>query len=191
MIKIAVPLAQGFEEIEAVVIIDVLRRADLDVTVVSITDELEVIGAHSIKITADQLFEDESFNDHDMIVLPGGIPGAVNLKNHTGLQNQILNFHKKGKPLGAICAAPLVFGSLGILGNQTATCYPGFEEQLLGAKTKGKNVELSGKIVTGKGAGVAIEFALKIVEMLKGKELADELAMKMIVNLSDSDSNSQ
>lgn len=182
MIKIAVPLAEGFEEIEAVSIIDILRRAEISVTVVSVTGELEVTGSHNITISADQLFEEVNFAEYNMIVLPGGIPGALNLKKHIGLQNQILDFHKNRKFLGAICAAPLVFGNLGILKNVTATCYPGFEDQLLGAEVTTNNVELSDKIVTGKGAGVAMEFALKIVEMFKGKVLAVELAEKMILN---------
>ncbi len=170
MSKIAVQLAQGFEEIEAISIIDVIRRAEIGVTIVSITDKLEVTGAHAIKVLADQIFEETNLDDFDMIVLPGGMPGALNLKKHKGLQKQILDFHRNEKPLGAICAAPLVFGHLGILQNETATCYPGFEDQLKGAKVSGNKVELSGKIVTGKGAGVAIDCALKSVEMFKGKE---------------------
>lgn len=181
MIKIAVPLAEGFEEIEAVSIIDVLRRAEIEVTVISITGKSEVTGSHNIKIITDQLFEDVNFEDFNMIVLPGGIPGAINLKNHAGLQKHILDFHKRDKHLGAICAAPLVFGNLGILKNETATCYPGFENELKGAKVTGENVEISGQFVTGKGAGVAINFALKIVEMLKGENLAADLAKKMIL----------
>ncbi len=181
-IKIAVPLAEGFEEIEAVSIIDVLRRADLDVTVFSISNKKEVTGSHSVKIIADRLFNEVDFSKTDMIVLPGGLPGATNLNNHTGLRDVILDFNKSKKALGAICAAPLVFGSLGILNNKNATCYPGFENQLKGATTTGNEVELSDKIVTGKGAGVAIKFALKIVETIHGKQFADELAEKMIVN---------
>lgn len=180
MIKIAVQLAEGFEEIEAVSIIDVLRRAEIEVVTVSITGNVEVNGAHHIKIIADQLFEEVNFSEMDMIVLPGGIPGALNLKKHEGLKNQILDFHKNNKALGAICAAPLVYGNLEILKNKTVTCYPGFEDQLTGANVTSENVEISGKIVTGKGAGVAIEFALKIVEIFKGKELANDLARKMI-----------
>lgn len=181
MNKIAVPLATGFEEIEAISIIDVLRRAEIEVIVVSINEQLEVVGSHNITVIADQLFENVDFDKIDMIVLPGGLPGSINLKNHLPLQKQILDFHKKNKQLGAICAAPLVLGNLGILRNKTATCYPGFEDQLTGAKISQNTVALSDKIVTGKGAGVAIDFALKIVEMFKGKEFADELGRKMIV----------
>lgn len=181
MKKIAVHLAEGFEEIEAISIIDVLRRAGFDVDVVSVTGNLEVNGSHGIKVIADVVFEEVDYDPVDMIVLPGGMPGSNNLNNHGGLKKQILSFHEKGKPLGAICAAPLVFGDLGILKGTAATCYPGFENRLTGAETTGNAVEQSGTIVTGKGAGVAIHFALKIVEMLKGKELAKELGAKMIV----------
>lgn len=181
MKRIAVHLAEGFEEIEAVSIIDVLRRAELKVKIVSTTEKIEVTGSHGIKVIADQLFEEIDYNMIDMIILPGGIPGATNLNKHTGLQEQILNFNEGGKLLGAICAAPLVFGNLGILKNKSATCYPGFESQLHGAIVTVENVEVSENIITGKGAGVAIDFALKIVEILEGKHLSEKLAKKMIL----------
>lgn len=180
MKKIAVHLAEGFEEIEAISIIDVLRRAALQVEIVSITGELEVTGSHNIKVFADALFESMDYTEVDMIVLPGGMPGANNLKAHAGLREQILNFADSRKPLGAICAAPMVFGNLGLLKEKKATCYPGFEDELHGAIITGNRVEQVENIVTGKGAGVAIEFALKIVEMLKGKDEAEKLAGKMI-----------
>jgi 4-methyl-5(b-hydroxyethyl)-thiazole monophosphate biosynthesis len=183
MKKIAVHLAEGFEEIEAVSVIDVLRRAEIDVTVVSVTEKLEVTGSHGIKIIADQLFNTLNYELIDMIILPGGMPGASHLNNHLGLREQILNFHENKKLLGAICAAPLVFGSLGILKNINATCYPGFESQLHGAIVTGENIEVADNIITAKGAGVAIDFALKIVEILKGKDLANKLAQKMIVGI--------
>jgi len=183
MKKIAVHLAEGFEEIEAVSIIDVLRRAETDVSVVSITEKLEVTGSHGIKIIADQLFNAINYELVDMIILPGGMPGAANLNGHFGLREQILNFHENQKLLGAICAAPMVFGNLGILKNKNATCYPGFENQLHGAVVTGENIEVADNIITAKGAGVAMEFALKIVEILKGKEFANKLAEKMIVNI--------
>ncbi len=181
MEKIAVHLAEGFEEIEAVSIIDVLRRAGLNVIMVSVTGGKVVNGAHKIPVTADILFEEVDYNSVDMIILPGGMPGSKNLNNHAALRKQILEFSKNGKWLGAICAAPLVFGQLGILKNKKATCFPGFENYLEGANITGTAVERDGKIVTGKGAGVAIRFALKIVEMFKGADFAEELAEKMIV----------
>lgn len=180
MHNVTVHLATGFEEIEAVSIIDVLRRAEINVNVVSLTGELEVIGSHNIRIIADSLFDDVDFHEVDMIVLPGGMPGANNLNVHVGLREQILNFHEKQKKLAAICAAPMVFGNLGILKDVKATCYPGFENQMHGAIATGEDVEVSGHIITGKGAGVAMKFALKIVELLKSKGVAKKLADKMI-----------
>ncbi|RIJ50558.1 DJ-1/PfpI family protein [Maribellus luteus] len=181
MKNIAVHLAEGFEEIEAISIIDVLRRANLKVTVVSVTGDLVVTGAHQIQVTADKLFEDVDYSEIEMLVLPGGMPGSANLKAHSGLREQILNFNDNGKPLGAICAAPMVFGNLGLLNNKKATCYPGFEEELHGAVITGNDVEQAGNIITGKGAGVAIKFALKIVENIKGQKAAGELGRKMVV----------
>lgn len=181
MTKIAVHLAEGFEEIEAVSIIDVLRRAEFDVTVISVTGNLNVTGSHHISVVADQLFENTEYSTMDMIVLPGGMPGARNLNEHEGLKSQILQFNEQGKTLGAICAAPLVFGQAGILRGKNATCYPGFEDYLKGAEITASPAEIDGNIITGKGAGVAIHFALKIVEHLKSKAAAKELAEKMVV----------
>ncbi|WP_319501507.1 DJ-1 family glyoxalase III [uncultured Draconibacterium sp.] len=181
MKKIAVHLADGFEEIEAISIIDVLRRAGFQVTVVSMNEKMEVTGSHEITVKADVLFEDLDYDNIDMIVLPGGMPGSANLKAHSGLREQILNFNDMKKPLAAICAAPMVFGSLGLLKEKQATCYPGFEDELHGAIITGEAVTEAENIITGKGAGVAIKFALKIVELFNGKEVADDLGAKMIV----------
>jgi len=179
--KIAVHLADGFEEIEAVSIIDVLRRADLDVLVVSVTGEIEVTGAHQIKVMADILFEKVDYDDIYMIVLPGGMPGAANLDAHTGLKFQIKKFVAENKQLAAICAAPLVFGNLGILEGRQAVCYPGFEKYLRGAEVLQIPVVESGNITTGRGPGVAIQFALKIVEKAVSVEKAELLAKQMLV----------
>lgn len=183
MKKIAIYLAEGFEETEAIAIIDILRRAEFEVNIISITNSLEVTGAHNIIVRADVLFgnTDYNYNTVDMIILPGGMPGTRNLQAHQGLRSKILEFYKQNKYLGAICAAPLIFGDLGILKNKKATCYPGFEEELTGAEITGREVEQSGKIITGKGVGVAIDFALKIVEELCDKNTANNLAQKCIV----------
>ena len=181
MKKIAVHLADGFEEIEAISIIDVLRRAGFHVTIVSMNKSMEVNGAHEITVKANVLFEDLDYDNIDMIVLPGGMPGSANLKAHSGLREQILNFNDSEKPMAAICAAPMVFGNLGLLKEKQATCYPGFEDELHGAIITGEAVAEADNIITGKGAGVAIKFALKIVEKFNGKEVANELGAKMIV----------
>ncbi len=180
---VTVHLAEGFEEIEAVSIIDILRRAEIETLTVSVTDKKEVTGSHNIVITADRMFEEVNYEQVTMIVLPGGMPGAKNLKAHDELGKQILRFYSEGKPLAAICAAPIVFGSLQILKNKKATCYPGNEDQLIGAEITGNDVEVTDSIITGKGAGVAIPFALRIVEMLKGKQLADSLAEKLVYSV--------
>ena len=179
--KIAVYLADGFEEIEAISIIDVLRRADIDVFVVSVADKLEVAGAHQIKVLADVLFEDFNHNDLFMIVLPGGMPGASNLDAHAGLKAQIKQFSSDNKPLAAICAAPLVFGNLGLLEGKQAVCYPGFERYLKGAEILSAPVNESGNFITGRGPGAAIQFALKIVEKAVSVEKAKLLAKQMLV----------
>lgn len=181
MKNICVFLAPGFEEIEAISIIDVLRRASLPVLTVSTGGAVEVTGSHQITVLADALFEETDFSEAEMLVLPGGMPGSKNLASHQGLNKLISDFHKKNKPLAAICAAPMVLGGLGVLEGKDATCFPGFESYLAGARIVDKPVVQSGSIVTGKGAGVAIKFALKIVEMLKGSEVAAQLRQKMIV----------
>jgi 4-methyl-5(b-hydroxyethyl)-thiazole monophosphate biosynthesis len=174
-------LATGFEEIEAVTIIDVLRRAGLDVTTVSMTDNLQVTGSHQIPVVADKLFSEVNYSEIDVLVLPGGMPGAKNLDGHDGLRKQVLQFHKEGKLLGAICAAPLVLGHLGILEGEKAVSYPGYEKELFGAEVLYEPTIRSGNILTGRGAGVAMQFSLKLVEELVSKEKADELAKAMIV----------
>ncbi len=181
MKQIAVHLAEGFEEVEAITIIDVLRRADLKVTTVSISGKKQVTGSHQITIIADQLFEETDYEVFDMIILPGGMPGSKNLDKHEGLKQQIKSFHQEGKRIGAICAAPLVLGNTGILKNKEAVCYPGYENYLTGAKIKSDPVAVSENIITGRGVGAALKFSLKIVEQLESKEKADKLAKAMLV----------
>jgi 4-methyl-5(b-hydroxyethyl)-thiazole monophosphate biosynthesis len=179
--KIAVHLADGFEEIEAVTIIDVLRRAELDVLVISISENLEVAGAHQIKVIADVLFEQVNYEEIFMIVLPGGMPGAANLDDHAGLKLQISQFNANNKLLAAICAAPLVYGNLGILAGKQVVCYPGFEKYLKGAEILNIPVVESGNMITGRGPGAAIQFALKIVEKAVSIEKAESIARQMLV----------
>ena len=179
--KIAVHLADGFEEIEAISIIDVLRRANIEVVVVSVTGKLEVAGAHDVKVLADKLFEEVDYNDLFMIVLPGGMPGASNLDAHGGLKAQIMLFNAENKSLAAICAAPLVFGNLGIMKGKQAVCYPGFESYLKGAEVLSVPVVESENVITGKGPGVAIQFALKIVEKAVSLEKAELVAKQMLL----------
>jgi len=183
--KVAVHFANGFEEIEALTIVDVLRRAELDTYMVSITGDKQVTGSHGISITTDVLFEDVNYDEFEMIVLPGGMPGSKNLAEHTGLKEQILLFVQENKYLAAICAAPMVYGIHGILSKKRAVCYPGFESRLEGAILTENQVEQDGKIITSRGVGTALMFALRLVEVLKGKALAEQLTKAMLINDSE------
>jgi len=171
-----VHLADGFEEIEAMTTVDLLRRAGIETETVSITGHLPVTGAHGIKVIADILFEDAVYSTCDFIVLPGGIPGATNLDAHEGLREKVLSFFNQGKGLAAICAAPLVLGHAGVLEGKKATCYPGFEKELKGAELMTDAVVSDQGVITSRSAGTAMPFALAIIEALKGKEAADEIA---------------
>lgn len=134
MKTIYVFLAEGFEEVEALTPVDVLRRAGLPVKTVSVTGVLTVNGAHGVPVVADMVFEEVKEGDAEMIVLPGGLPGATNLDAHEGLGKLIMTFAEAGRPLSAICAAPLVYGKRGLLKGKKVTCYPGFEKYLEGAE---------------------------------------------------------
>ena len=179
MKNIFVFLAEGFEEIEALTPVDVLRRAGLSVQTVSIMKEQVVAGAHGIPVKADVMFDEVYAEDAEMILLPGGLPGATNLDAHEGLAKMILDFAKAEKPLAAICAAPLVFGNRGLLKGKKATCYPGFEDKLIGAECVDDYVVSDGNVITGKGAGAALEYGLKIVEYFKGAQVSYELRKAM------------
>ena len=181
MDKVCIHLANGFEEIEALAVVDILRRAEINTEVVSVTGNKEVTGAHNITVIADSLFEEVNYDEVKMIVLPGGMPGSRNLDQHQGLRDQIKSFHAAQKPLGAICAAPLVLGSTGVLKGKEATCYPGFEEELSGAKVSDRPIVRDGNIITGKGAGYAMHFALEIVKILKDKTTAEKIRKGMFI----------
>ena len=180
MKKAIVFLAEGFEEIEAISVIDKLRRAEVSVTSVSIGKEKTVKGAHNVPIVADKLFEEADYSSYDMLVLPGGMPGAKNLKEHEGVKKQIKVF-EKDKQIGAICAAPMILGSMGLLKGKRATCFPGFEAELIGATVTNEPVTVDGNITTGKGPAFAIQFALQLAETLVGKATRDEVANGLLL----------
>lgn len=175
MKKVALFLAEGFEEIEALGTTDILRRAQIDVVTVSITNDKTVKGAHNIKVEADNTFSNIDFTDFDMLILPGGMPGAKNLNEHIELKNLLTEFNSKQKFIAAICAAPMVLGGLGLLKNKRATCYPGFEPELIGATITGENVVVDENIITGKGPGLVFDFGLRIVEQLLGLQVRREV----------------
>ncbi len=176
-------LADGFEEVEAIAPIDVCRRAGLEVKTVSVTSSNAVMGAHGIPVVADTMFGDNDYSDADLLFLPGGMPGSANLDAHEGLRSVIMAHFNAGKMLSAICAAPLVYGHLGILKGVKATCYPGVEPELKGAQTTGALVEKDGQFMTGKGPGAALALGYMITEHFCGKEKADMLRKGMIYSL--------
>lgn len=182
MKTVAIHLASGFEETEAITIIDVLRRAGLTVIIVSVTGEKQVTGSHQITVQSDELFDEVNYNQVDMLVLPGGMPGAKNLVAHEGLKQQIRNFDQQQKFLAAICAAPLVFGRLNLLRNRRASCYPGFEDELVGAKIVNQPVTVDGHLITSRGVGTALDFALQLTALLAGIEKAEQLAKSMLID---------
>ncbi|MDE7380558.1 MAG: DJ-1/PfpI family protein [Muribaculaceae bacterium] len=171
-------LAEGFEEIEAISVIDILRRADIPVKTVSITGSYQVSGAHGIPVIADLLFESISVEDAPWLILPGGLPGADNLYNFAPLQNLLRQQAESADGrIAAICAAPaVVLGQSGLLDGEQATCYPGFEDKLQGCEHVDSPVVVSGKFVTANGPANAIRWALNIVKCTKGEIEAGSIA---------------
>lgn len=178
--KVGVFLADGFEEIEGLTVVDLLRRADVEVTTISITGEYTIHGAHKIDVQADKLFEDVDVAELDMAVLPGGMPGTLNLGAHEGLGKVLKDFYGQKKYIAAICAAPSVFGQYGFLNGRKATSYPGFEEKLQGAKYVTDAVAVDDFVITSRGLGTAIDFSLALIETLVDKEMAEKIAKAII-----------
>lgn len=173
--------ADGFEEIEAFTLVDVLRRAGLDVEMISVTPDEIVTGAHDVPVLCDKNIVNCDFFDAELIVLPGGMPGAATLEKCDDLRRLILHFAQQNKPIAAICAAPMILGKLGLLKGKKVTCYPGFEQYLDCAEYTGALVERDGNIITGSSPAAAMEFALTIVDLLRGKEKVEELKEAMCV----------
>jgi 4-methyl-5(b-hydroxyethyl)-thiazole monophosphate biosynthesis len=177
--RAAIFLADGFEEIEAVTLTDILRRADICVQTVSVMSGLDVTGAHGIVIKADMLF-DELDVGADILILPGGLGGTVNIKNHAGAGELLKRYNSANKWIAAICAAPTVLDALGLLEGKSAVCYPSCEPELLTAIVKRDNVCVAGNVITSRGPGTTAELAFKIVEILKDTETADALKERML-----------
>ena len=180
MKQVCVFLADGFEEVEALTAVDLLRRARVYVDTVSITDDYKVHGAHGINVQTEDLFDEVDFNEFDMIVLPGGMPGTTNLMEHPGVRKIVTAFAKEGKMVGAICAAPMVLEDLGLLQGKKATCYPSCEENLKSAVLTGAPVTVDGNIITSRGVGTAIDFALELIEKLVGSEMAKKISSDIV-----------
>lgn len=175
-------LADGFEEIEALAPVDVMRRAGLHVVMVSISENLVVKGAHGIPVVADALFTEFDYTDAALLFLPGGLPGATNLEAHKPLGELLVNKADEGTLISAICAAPLVLGGLGVLQDKQATCYPGFEDTMIGATYTAAKVTCDGNIFTACGPGAAWDLGFTFIEHFCGAEKANELRKGMQFN---------
>ncbi len=172
-------LSDGFEEIEAITVVDILRRANIKVKIVAIKQK-ENTGAHGVKIIADEIIDNISFDDIEMVILPGGMPGTLNLQKSEKLQNLIKHCIKANKKIAAICAAPIILGLNGYLKNKNVTCYPGFEDKLTCANVIKTPYITDKNITTANGPGSAAKFALEIVKILKGENLSKNIKSEML-----------
>ena len=180
MVETAIFLAEGFEEVEALTVVDLLRRAGFSYRMISIDDAETVTGSHGIEVRADERLSDIHFDMFDMLILPGGMPGTKHLAACRVLTDGLREFYRDGGYISAICAAPTVFGSLGLLEGKRACCYPGMEDGLKGAVVTQDEVTKDGNIITSRGLGTAIPFALKIIEALGDPDADVEMAKKIV-----------
>lgn len=173
-------LADGFEEIEALTPVDILRRAGCEVKCVSINKTKTVAGAHGIVVTADMTADEIDGLSPELVILPGGMPGAKNLGENSTVDTFISRANENNAYIAAICAAPMILGKRGLLRGKRATCYPGFEEYLEGAVVTGGRVETDGRIITSCGMGAALEFSLELCRLIKGEDAAEKLSVGVI-----------
>lgn len=167
-------LANGFEEIEAVAVIDILRRAELDIVTVGVGSK-QVTGSHSITVTADIEEKDVTTDTMTGVILPGGMPGTLNLEKSPIVKAAVTYCNNNGFWVCAICAAPSILGHMGLLEGKQVTCFPSFACELGGGEHTGMPVTVDGNMITGKGPGSAVEFALEIVKQAKGQDTADKI----------------
>jgi len=171
--------ADGFEEVEGLTAVDLLRRAGVSVTMVSIMGRTKITGARNISVNTDILIEDIK-EEADMLVLPGGMPGTMNLGVDVAVTGALKQMNRDGKIVAAICAAPSVLGKCGILEGKKATCYPGFEDKLTGAEIVNKAVVTDGNVITSRGLGTSMEFGFELIKKLISEEKAEEVREQIV-----------
>lgn len=177
-----VMFADGFEEIEALTVVDVMRRAGMPVVTMSIYETPEAIGAHGVTVVADEAFDPDLLEDAEWLICPGGMPGASNLAENATLCEILKERNESGEKIAAICASPsVIFGPLGLLNGRNATCYPGMEDGMEGANLVEEFAVVDGNIVTGRGPAAAAEFALAIVANTVGEDIANDVAAGMLL----------
>ncbi len=182
-LKIIVFLAEGFEEVEAITVIDYLRRVGVDVDTVSITEQNEVEGAHSIKVIADLLIDDIKQEDYDGLVIPGGMPGATNLRDEKKVIDIVKKMNGGNKLIAAICAGPIVLEKAGVISGKKVTSYPGFDKELLSANYTEEKVIKDGNIITSRGPALAVDFAIEIVGYLLCDKRAEALKKDILYKI--------
>jgi 4-methyl-5(b-hydroxyethyl)-thiazole monophosphate biosynthesis len=180
--KVVVPIAQGVEEIEAVTIIDMLRRAGIDVTVAGVTPN-PITGRNKINIVADCPLSEVRAGDYDMVVLPGGAEGTKRMLNDAATRALVADMAQRQKLVGAICAAPTMLSSMGLLKGKTATSHPSVEKELIDATYRDDRVVIDGTLITSRGPGTAMEFAVVLIELLVGKEKANEINQSVLAKV--------
>lgn len=178
--KVGMMVMDGYEEIEMLTVVDILRRAGMTCDIISANGKKELTSSHKVTVLADVLFEDAAFDGYDALVIPGGMPGTKNLGAHAGVCAQLKKAYADGRLIAAICAAPTVFGALGLLEGKQAICYPGMEDGLTGAKVTMEPVVVDGNVITSRGMGTAIDFGLAILAYFDGRETAAALAEKIV-----------
>lgn len=178
--KTAVFLADGYEEIEALTVVDLLRRVKITCDMISTGDEIETCGSHAIKVKADYLLSEINFDEYDCMILPGGMPGTKRLEENQYLMSRLDEFYRKEKLICAICAAPTIFGHKGYLDGKAVVCYPALEGELKGAFVPEEEVVRDGNIITSRGLGTAIPFAAEIVKAILGEETSEELLKSVV-----------
>lgn len=180
MSRTCIFLADGFETIEALTVVDMLRRAGEEIFTVSITGEKRVTSSHKVTVETDAVFEDVDYDTIDVLVLPGGMPGTLNLAGCEKLMSLVKKHFEQGKTVAAICAAPSILGELGLLKGKRACCFPGYEEKLLGAEVSFREAETDGNVITSRGMGTSVMFAVAILEKTAGKDSAEEVLGKIV-----------
>ena len=180
MVKVGLLFAQGTEECEALNVADILRRAGMELSIISVDGAKKVTGSHDITIMADETIEEHNFLEDEVLVIPGGMPGTNNIEQNPVAKQAIDDLYKAGKYVCAICAAPKILGHGGYLDGKKACIYPGLEGELTGAEVCYEEVVRDGNIITSRGLGTAIPFALEIISSVQGKDRADEMAKKIV-----------
>lgn len=180
MAKIALLFTTGTEECEALNVVDILRRAGEELSIVAVSDNKTVTGSHDITILADEIISEHDFSKDDVLIIPGGAPGTDNLEADSFVQKAVDEMNSKGKLICAICAAPKILGHKGLLKGRKAGIYPGLEAELEGANVSFDEVSIDGNFVTSRGLGTAIPFALAILSILEGKDVSDTMAERIV-----------